>query len=283
MPKTPSTPGTNAAPAVPGLDHVRCYLLDMDGTFYLGDALLPGALEFIDVLRRQGRDYLFLTNNSSRSQDDYAAKITRLGLPVGREKIFTSGEATARHLRSMYPDARVFLVGPPSLEAEFRTHGVVLDEANPTHAVLGFDTTLTYAKLWRLCDLVRAGRPYIATHADFNCPTPTGFMPDVGAMIALVRASTGRDPDLVVGKPNRMFVEAAASKLGLPVNRLAMIGDRLYTDIALGRTAGISTVLVLCGETKPGDWETSPHQPTHVFKDLAELAAFLRAGEGHSG
>jgi len=257
---------------------VRCFLLDMDGTFYLGEALLPGALEFIEVLRQQGRDFLFLTNNSSRSQDDYAAKITRLGLPVGREKIFTSGEATARYMHATHPDARVYLVGPPSLHAEFEEHGVALDETRPTHVVLGFDTTLTYAKLWRMCDVIRAGLPFIATHADFNCPTPTGFMPDVGAMIALVRASTGREPDLVVGKPNRMFVEAAAAKLGLPVPSLAMIGDRLYTDIALGKTSGITTLLVLSGETGPEDLETSPHRPDMVFADLAAVAAHLRLG-----
>ncbi len=280
MPKPPSAPDISTAPATPNLDHVRCFLLDMDGTFYLGDALLPGALDFIDVLRRQARDYLFLTNNSSRSQDDYAAKITRLGLPVGREKIFTSGEATARHMRSAHPDARVFLVGPPSLEAEFRAHGVVLDESNPTHVVLGFDTTLTYAKLWRLCDLVRAGLPYIATHADYNCPTPTGFMPDVGAMIAFVRASTGRDPDLIVGKPNRMFVEAAAAKLSLPLDSLAMIGDRLYTDIALGKTSGITTVLVLSGETRLEELDASPYQPDSVFADLAAVTAYLRKAPG---
>lgn len=258
------------------LDHVRCFLLDMDGTFYLGEALLNGALEFIAVLREQKRDFLFLTNNSSQSQDDYAAKITRLGLPIGREKILTSGEATARYLRAAMPEARVYLVGPPSLHAEFREHGVLLDEDQPTHVVLGFDTTLTYAKLWRLCDLVRAGLPFIATHADFNCPTPTGYMPDVGAMIALVRASTGRDPDLVVGKPNRMFVEAAAAKLGLPVESLAMIGDRLYTDIALGKTSGITTLLVLSGETRREDLEASPHQPDLIFADLAAVTAFLR-------
>ena len=282
MPTPPSLPGTNTAPAAPGLDHVRCFLLDMDGTFYLGEALLPGALEFIDILRQQGRDYLFLTNNSSRSQDDYAAKITRLGLPIGREKVFTSGEATARHMRSAHPDARVFLVGPPSLEAEFRAHGVALDKSNPTHVVLGFDTTLTYAKLWRLCDLVRVGLPYIATHADFNCPTPTGFMPDVGAMIALVRASTGRDPDLVVGKPNRMFVEAAADKLGLPLDSLAMIGDRLYTDIALGTTSGITTVLVLSGETLLDELAASPYTPDLVFADLAAVTAHLRGEPGQA-
>lgn len=261
------------------LEHVRCFLLDMDGTFYLGEALLPGALEFIETLRRQSRDFLFLTNNSSRSQDDYAAKITRLGLPVGREKIFTSGEATARHLRITQPKARVCLFGPPSLHAEFDSHGVVLDPDHPTHVVLGFDTTLTYAKLWRLCDLVRAGLPFIATHADFNCPTPEGYMPDVGAMLALVKASTGRDPDLVVGKPNRMFVEAAAVKLGLPVTSLAMIGDRLYTDIALGKTSGITTLLVLSGESTREDLQTSEHAPDFVFEDLAAVAAYLERSQ----
>ena len=277
MPDTDRTnPAANAARRA-SLDHVRCFLLDMDGTFYLGETLLPGALEFIQVLQDQGRDFLFLTNNSSHSQDDYAEKITRLGLPVDREKIFTSGEATARHLRAAHPEARVFLLGPPSLHAEFRAHGVELDDANPTHAVLGFDTTLTYAKMWRLCDLVRAGLPYIATHADFNCPTPTGFMPDVGAMIALVRASTGRVPDLVVGKPSRMFVEAAAAKLGLPLGALAMIGDRLYTDIALGKTSGITTLLVLSGETRLEEVDGSPHQPDMIFADLAAVADHLRS------
>jgi 4-nitrophenyl phosphatase len=277
MPELEHVNPPHASDRMVSLDHVRCFLLDMDGTFYLGETLLPGALEFIRVLRDQGRDFLFLTNNSSRSQDDYAEKITRLGLPVDRDKIFTSGEATARYLRAANPEARVFLVGPPSLHAEFRAHGVMLDEANPTHAVLGFDTTLTYAKLWRLCDLVRAGLPFLATHADFNCPTPTGFMPDVGAMIALVRASTGREPDLVVGKPSRMFVEAAAAKLGLPLGALAMIGDRLYTDIALGKTSGITTLLVLSGETGLEEVERSPHQPDMIFADLAAVAEYLRA------
>ena len=277
-----SSTAAGSGTTVPGLEHVRCFLLDMDGTFYLGEALLPGAVEFVDVLRRQGRDFLFLTNNSSRSQDDYAAKITRLGMPVGRDKIFTSGEATARYMHSAFPEARVFLVGPPSLHAEFEEHGVALHDDNPTHVVLGFDTSLTYAKLWRMCDLVRAGLPHIATHADFNCPTPSGYMPDVGAMIALVRASTGRDPDLVVGKPNRMFVEAAAAKLNLPVRSLAMIGDRLYTDIALGKTSGITTILVLSGETHLEDLAGSPHKPDMVFADLAAVAAYLRS-ERHTG
>ena len=152
------------------------------------------------------------------------------------------------------------MVGTPSLEDEFRQHGFPLVQQQPDFVVLGFDTTLTYQKLWNLCDLARAGVPYIATHPDFNCPTDTGFMPDIGAMIAFVKAATGREPDVVIGKPNRFIVDAAAAKLNLPVSQLGMIGDRLYTDIALGSSTGITTVLVLSGETKLEDLKDSLFQ-----------------------
>src|SRR5215207_8790991 len=232
------------------LAQVRCFLLDMDGTFYLGETLLPGALEFIDLLHQQGRDYLFLTNNSSKDSLQYAQKITRLGLPIARDKIMTSGEATAMHVQRQKPGARVYVVGTEALENEFRTRGFLLTGELPDFAVLGFDTTLTYDKLWTLCNLVRAGVPYIATHPDYNCPTETGFMPDIGAMIAFVKASTEHEPNLIVGKPNSLLVEHAAERTGIPVSAMCMIGDRLYTDIALGATAGIPTILVLSGETR---------------------------------
>ncbi len=251
------------------------FLLDMDGTFYLSDRLLEGALRFIEVLRRQHKTFLFLTNNSSRDGRQYAEKITRLGLPISEELVFTSGEATARHLRNTQPGAAVFLVGTPSLEDEFHQHGFQLVQHDPDIVVLGFDTTLTYRKLWTLCDHVRAGVSYIATHPDFNCPTETGWMPDVGAMIAFVKAATGREPDLVVGKPNRIIVDAAATKMNLAVDELAMIGDRLYTDIALGRSSGIATVLVLSGETRLDDLKDSPFKPDYIFEDLAGVADYL--------
>src|SRR5919108_4079721 len=146
------------------LAQVRCFLLDMDGTFYLGEKLLKGAWEFIDLLHQQGRDYLFLTNNSSKDSQQYAEKFARLGLPISRDKIMTSGEATAMHVQHQKPGARVYVVGTPSLEYEFRNRGFVLTDDGPEFVVLGFDTTLTYAKLWKLCDLVRAGVTYIATH-----------------------------------------------------------------------------------------------------------------------
>lgn len=254
---------------------VRGFLLDMDGTFNLGDHLINGALKFIDVLNSQGKQFLFLTNNSSKHSQQYADKITRLGLSISVQRILTSGEATALYLRQKNPDARLFVVGTPALKAEFRSKGFKLVQDQPDIAVLGFDTTLTYNKLWKLCDYVRAGLPYIATHPDFNCPTETGYMPDTGAMIAFVKASTGREPDLVVGKPNRMIVDAAAVKMSIPIQSLAMIGDRLYTDIALGLTSGITTILVLSGETNRDDLVNSQFQPDYIFNDVGEVADWL--------
>jgi HAD superfamily hydrolase (TIGR01457 family) len=255
---------------------VNCFLLDMDGTFNLGDGLIDGSLRFIETLTELGKDYLFLTNNSSKHRRMYAEKITRLGLPIPEEKVFTAGEATALYLQGQYPSAPVYVVGTPALEEEFRQHGFQLEEDDPQLIVLGFDTTLTYQKLWKLCDFVRAGLPYIATHPDFNCPTETGYMPDIGAMIAFVRASTGREPDLVVGKPNRMIVDAVARKYGLKIEEMAMVGDRLYTDIALGQTSGITTCLVWSGETHPEDLVDSPFQPTYTFTNLGAIADWLR-------
>lgn len=257
--------------------NVKCFLLDMDGTFNLGDRLIDGSLYFIETLRELGRDFLFLTNNSSKHRGLYAKKITRLGLPIPEERVFTAGEATALYLQREYAGAKVYVVGTPALEDEFRQHGFQLEAENPQLAALGFDTTLTYEKLWKLCDFVRAGLPYIATHPDFTCPTETGYMPDIGAMIAFVRAATGREPDLVVGKPNRMIVDAVAQKYGYAIEEMAMVGDRLYTDIALGQTSGITTCLVWSGETRPEDLVNSPFQPTYAFDNLAKIADWLKA------
>jgi 4-nitrophenyl phosphatase len=257
------------------LDQVKCFLLDMDGTFNLGEGIIPGSLHFIDVIRSQNVDFYFLTNNSSKHRGLYAQKITRLGLPIPEEKVFTSGEATALHLQKDHPGAKLFVAGTQTLEDEFRQHGFQLVQDDPEMLVLGFDTTLTYAKLWKICDLVRAGLPYIATHPDFNCPTETGFMPDIGAMMAFIKASTGRDPDLVVGKPNRMIVDALAQKLNLRIEDMAMVGDRLYTDIALGKTSGITTCLVLSGETGREDLQGSEFRPDYVFDCLGDIGDWL--------
>jgi len=242
----------------------------MDGTIYLGNKLLPGAQEFLIDLDEKNVPYYFLTNNSSRSRADYVEKLNRLGLKTPGEEIFSSGEATAIYLKKRGGGKRIFMVGTPSLEQEFTDHGFQLVQNDPDYAVLGFDTTLTYKKLWKLCDFAREGIPYIATHPDINCPTETGFMPDIGAMMTFVETSTGRKPDVIVGKPHPPIVEAIVEKTGFSVNQLAMVGDRLYTDIAMGAT-GITTILVLSGEAKESDIETSEHKPDYVVRDIREL------------
>lgn len=225
-------------------------MLDMDGTFYLDDTLLPGALEFLALCRATGRQFAFLTNNSSKSKADYLAKLTRLGADVTEHDIFTSGDATLLYLAENGFPKDILLIGTPSLEAQFAAEGYTVRAAKPRAVVLGFDTTITYDKLRLLCDAVRAGLPYIATHPDYNCPVAGGFIPDIGAVIAFVKASTGRDPDAVIGKPNAYIARAAAHKYGVSLEDVCMVGDRLYTDIALG-ACGCGTALVLCGETTP--------------------------------
>lgn len=252
----------------------RCFLLDMDGTVYLGERLLPGAKELLTYLDQQYIPYYFITNNSTRSRRHYTTKLNLLGLPTTDEQIITSGEATAIYLNNLHPGARLYVVGTPTLEEELRQHGFALVQKDPDFVVLGFDTTLTYEKIWKLCDFVREGVRYIATHADINCPTEDGYMPDVGAMMVMIAASTGKQPDVVIGKPNSPMVKAIELKTGIPVEDLVMVGDRLYTDIALGK-AGIATILVLSGETQREDLPGSPYQPDYIVENLLELYHWL--------
>lgn len=253
------------------LQQVKCFLMDMDGTIYLGNRLLHGAQEWLALLKERQVAFYFLTNNSSRSRVEYAEKFQRLGLDIPEEKIFTSGEATTIYLRKAFPGASFYVVGTPPLVKEFDRHGLTLTGPEADVAVLGFDTTLTYEKLWHLCDMVVAGKPYIATHPDINCPTETGFKPDIGSMIELVATSTGRRPDVIVGKPYAPIVDALAEKTGFAVAEHCMIGDRLYTDIALGQW-GIATTLVLSGETKAEDLADSEFKPDLVVRGIAEMA-----------
>lgn len=257
------------------LSDVRCFLLDMDGTFYLGDRIIEGSLEFIERVLETGRDYLFLTNNSSHNADFYVKRLERMGLKTDRRHVLTSGEATCEKLKTLYPGKRAYVLGNEFLLEEFREAGIGVDFENPEIAVIGFDTTLTYKKLWDICDLVRGGAPYIATHPDFNCPTETGFMPDIGAIIAFIEASTGRRPDLVVGKPNTGIVDAVTRRTGLRVDQLAMVGDRLYTDIETGLQSGMLSILVMSGETTEAMLAASQTVPDLKFDRLADMIPLL--------
>ena len=263
------------------LADIRLFLLDMDGTVYLGSRLLPGSLDFLRYLGETGRDHLFLTNNSSRNAQYYAQKLTKLGWTAQPGEILTSGEATALYLGGLKPAARIYLLGTPDLETEFAAHGFTLTDENPDYVVLGFDMTLTYDKLVRACDLVRGGVPFIATHPDLNCPTETGYIPDCGAMTALITASTGVTPK-VIGKPNREIIDAMFRKKPVRRDQVAMVGDRLYTDIVMGHNAGVTSVLVLSGEAKESDIPAAPVKPDHVAGGLGALYEALKQADAAS-
>lgn len=256
------------------LKEATIYLLDMDGTIYLGNELIDGSKEFLKTIKEKGKKYIFLTNNSSKNKDSYVEKLNNLGIDATRDEVFTSGEATTMYLNKQKPGAKIYLLGTPALEEEFSNAGFTLEKERHKsidYVVLGFDTTLTYEKLWAACEYISEGVEYIATHPDFNCPLPNEkFMPDAGAMAALIEASTGKTP-MVIGKPNKEIVESIALKYGLDKEQMVMVGDRLYTDIMTGLNAGIISVLVYSGETKEEDYKNSNIKSDYVFNSVKDM------------
>jgi len=248
------------------------YVLDMDGTFYLGDKAIPGALEFMQRVVECGAQYLFLTNNSSKTSAQYVEKLRRCGWETDRQHILTSADATQELLLQETRWRKLFVMAPPAVKREFEERGFELTQEDPEALVLAFDTTLEYASLSRFCHLVRKGLPFLATHPDINCPTPEGPIPDVGAMLALIESSTGRRPDRIVGKPSADFLKAAMYRFGAKACETVMIGDRLYTDILSGIRAGTETILVLSGESTMETVAASQEKPTHILGSVAELS-----------
>lgn len=257
------------------LQNIRCFALDMDGTIYLGEKWIDGAVDFLARVAETGRKYIFMTNNSSKSASAYIEKLSRMGLVITDDMLITSGQATIRYLREKYPGKRVFLMGNPSLRREFADAGVILDDTKPEVVVTAFDTTLDYQKLCAVCDFICGGMTFIATHPDINCPTETGFVPDIGSFHALIEASTGRRPDKIIGKPNREIIEAMLEKTGSKAGNTAVIGDRLYTDVASGVNNGLTGILVLSGEANLNDLESSDVKPHLIFDSVKEIIPFL--------
>lgn len=257
------------------LASLRAFLLDMDGTIYLGPHAIPGAPEFIAYLRNTGRRCLFFTNNCSTDAKRYSAKLASMGIDARSEDILTSGEATARFLMTETNYRNVYLIGTPSLEAELQAAGLMVNDGEPQAVVLAFDRTLTYSKLERACLLLREGLPYFATNPDKVCPTEYGYIPDCGSMAALLFESTGRKPKFI-GKPNPEMVRMGLEKIGTTLENTAMVGDRLYTDMQMAYDAGITSILVLSGETKPEDLAHAAKRPDFIFDSVADLTEALR-------
>lgn len=257
------------------IESIRCFALDMDGTIYLGEKWIAGAKDFLKKIEESGRQYVFLTNNSSKNAAVYVEKLHRMGWDAAEEKIITSGQATIYYLQKNFPGKKVFLLGNPLLQEEFEQAGIRLSDTAPDVVVTAFDTSLTYEKMCKVCDLVREGLPYLATHPDYNCPTETGFIPDAGAIHAFIHASAFRYPDRIIGKPNSDIVDYLVNRVKVDKEQIAMVGDRLYTDIAAGKNNGLKSVLVLSGEASLADVERSDVMPHLIFESVQDMIPFL--------
>ncbi|MFR1832336.1 MAG: HAD-IIA family hydrolase [Lachnospiraceae bacterium] len=256
------------------LEEIDLFVLDMDGTFYMGDSVIDGALDFIQTCRKKGRQFLFFTNNSSQSPENYIKKLAKMGCCITRDQIMTSGDVAIRFLNNQYPGKSVFLMGTPPLEENMREAGILLTEEKAEIVMAAFDKTLTYDKLEKGCTMIREGALFLATHPDINCPTDTGFIPDCGAICAAMTLSTGVKPRYL-GKPYKETADMIADKTNVPTARTAFVGDRLYTDVATGVNHGGKGFLVLTGETGLSDLETSETKPDGVFESLGEIGTYL--------
>ena len=269
------------------LINTRLFLLDMDGTLYLGDDVFDGAVDFIHSISETGRNYIYLTNNSSRAGVDYITRLRKLGFPCEAENVFTSGMATGEYLNQNYPGAKVYLAGTKAFYRELQSYGIDLvnDENGHTDVdtvdvvVQGFDTELVYEKLDLACHFLRRGAKFIAANPDWVCPMPADeVLPDCGSICALLTAASGVKPEYI-GKPNRNMIDVVSKMTGVPNENICAVGDRLYTDIAVAKNAGSVSVCVLSGESSEQDIAESDIKPDYVLQNVAEIAKILRAAE----
>ena len=251
----------------------RLFLLDMDGTLYLDDALFPGTLPFLRRIREKGGRYLFLTNNSSRGADAYVEKLRRLGIKSTPEDFLTSVDALILFLRKGdYQSKALYAAGTESFRSQLRQAGFTVTANRDEAEVLicGFDTELTFQKLEDACILLNRGVEFLATNPDWVCPTWYGYVPDCGSVCEMLFRATGRRPK-VIGKPQPEMALLAMESTGFSPEETVLVGDRLYTDIACAANAGIDSVLVLSGESSRNDLKTSEVHPRWVIQDVAEL------------
>ncbi|HKL94753.1 MAG TPA: HAD-IIA family hydrolase [Clostridia bacterium] len=255
---------------------VELFLFDLDGTVYISGKEIEGSFAAVNALRKMGKRICFFTNNSSRMHTDYIANLNSIGLRVYSDEIYTSGQVTCEYILDNYRGSKVYLLGNTRLRAEFDLYGIEVVDDDPDICVIGFDTTLTYDRLYQFCKFVKKGLPYIATHPDFNCPADECPMPDVGAMMEAIRLTTGRTADFIMGKPHSIAGERIAKKYNLAPKQIAMVGDRLYTDIAFGKNCGFVSVLVLSGETTVQMKEESKVKADYTIDSVKDILELLK-------
>ncbi|NLD91798.1 MAG: HAD-IIA family hydrolase [Fibrobacter sp.] len=257
------------------LNDKKLYVLDLDGTVYIENKLIDGALDFVRAVKQAGSEVLFLTNNSSMSTSDYVNKIKAFGFPVTDHMILTSGFAAGAYIKEHYPaDCSVYIAGTEALRNEFRTMGFTICEESSQQAdcvLVGFDTELTYAKLRACCKYIERGAEFIATNPDIVCPVANNrFIPDCGSICKMIQNATGAEPQFI-GKPGRIMADIISKRFTVPHDKMVMIGDRLYTDIAFGINANMTSICVLTGETTPEMLHESPWKPDIVVSSIKFL------------
>lgn len=255
------------------LSEKKLFLLDMDGTIYLDTDLFDGTLDFLAEVKRKGGEYLFLTNNSSKSATAYVDKLHRIGIESCEEEFLTSTYATILYIKEKYQGRRFYSIGTASFTKELQDAGIdVVTELcdGIDGIVMGNDNELTFKKLEDACKLLLNDIVYIATNPDWVCPTAFGYVPDCGSFAEMLWRSTGKRPTFI-GKPEPAMINLALGKLGYNKEDAVMIGDRLYTDIASGYNAGVDTIFVLSGEGTLDDLAKSEVKPTYVMQNIREV------------
>ena len=258
----------------------KLFLLDMDGTLYLDDDLFPHCLDFLNAVRARGGDYLYLTNNSSKSVDKYVEKLRRIGIQAVSDEFFTSTDAACAYLKAHYHGKKLYALGTKSFREQLAEAGYpVTDhlEDDIDGLIMGYDTELTYQKLddaSRLLTL-KPDMMYVATNPDWVCPTSYGYVPDCGSVSQMLYNATKRRP-YFIGKPEPAIAQLAMAKRGARPEETVLVGDRIYTDIACGVNAGITTVLVFSGETTVEDWTKSDVKPTFTCQSIADIWEAIR-------
>jgi arabinose operon protein AraL len=267
---------------------IEGYIFDLDGTIYIGESPLPGAIELVAKLRRGGKKILFVSNKPLEPRQAYADKLTRLGIPTPPEDVLTSAYILGRYLSQSQPELNLYVIGEEKLRAELRNYGLSvvgdLVEQDPTQVldthgidavVVAFDRTLDYRKINTAFQALSRGARFFATNADKACPMPDGMIPDAGATITALEYLSGRKVELVAGKPSPLILETALNMLELPASKCLLVGDRLETDIQMGIEAGMSTALVLTGVSSRRDLNSARYQPDLVLNDLNQLLKLI--------
>ena len=263
----------------PTIEKLKLYLFDMDGTLYLGSRLYDFTIELLEEIKRTGSKYLFITNNSSKSVNDYVKKLASMGISATREDFLTSSQATAYYLHKHHEGKTLYVCGTESLKEELRGEGftVTTDLTKVECIVMGFDTELTFQKLHDVSYLLltQPDLPYIATNPDLVCPTEFGSVPDCGSVCIGIKNATGKEP-IVIGKPSPLMPQLAMDKVGVAPEQTCVVGDRIYTDVKSGLAAGCVGILVLSGETTVDILNASDVKPDLVLESGQQILDILK-------